>query len=159
MEKTLPRMLREVSLKYPDVPAQYTRTTKDGDFSFETYKQLFDTSQLFAAGLLALGTVREEKVGLISDNRKEWEQSDMGIMTIGACDVPRGCDASENDLKYILSFTEVKTCVVENSTQIKKIMNVKNDIPTLKQFIIFDQISEEVQSLCDASNVKIYLQI
>ena len=156
MEKTLPRMLREVSLKYPDVPAQYTRTTRDGDFSFETYKQLFDTSQLFAAGLLALGTVREEKVGLISDNRKEWEQSDMGIMTIGACDVPRGCDASENDLKYILSFTEVKTCVVENSTQIKKIMNVKNDIPTLKQFIIFDEISDEVQSLCDASNVKIY---
>ena len=69
MEKTLPRMLREVSLKYPDVPAQYTRTTRDGDFSFETYKQLFDTSQLFAAGLLALGTVREEKIGLISDNR------------------------------------------------------------------------------------------
>ena len=25
-----------------------------------------------------------------------------------------------------------------------------------KQFIIFDQISDEVQSLCDASNVKIY---
>lgn len=156
MEKTLPRMLREVSSKHPDVPAQYSRASKDGDFTFDTYKQLFDSSQLFAAGLLALGTVREEKIGLISDNRKEWEQADMGIMTIGACDVPRGCDASENDLKYILSFTEVKTVIVENSTQIKKILNVKADVPTLKQFIIFDEPSEEAVNRCKEENITLY---
>lgn len=153
MEKTLPRMLREVSQKYPDIPAQMTRISKEGDFETVTYKELYDNSQAFAGGLLALGTVRGEKVGLISDNRKEWEQADMGIMTIGACDVPRGCDASEKDLKYILSFTEVKTCIVENGFQIRKILNVKDEIPTLKRFIIFEEPTENEVKLCKEAKI------
>ena len=153
MEKTLPRMLREVSQKYPDIPAQMTRISKEGDFETVTYKELYDNSQAFAGGLLALGTVRGEKVGLISDNRKEWEQADMGIMTIGACDVPRGCDASEKDLKYILSFTEVKTCIVENEFQIRKILNVKDEIPTLKRFIIFEEPTENEVKLCKEAKI------
>lgn len=153
MEKTLPRMLREVSQKYPDIPAQMTRISKEVDFETVTYKELYDNSQAFAGGLLALGTVRGEKVGLISDNRKEWEQADMGIMTIGACDVPRGCDASEKDLKYILSFTEVKTCIVENEFQIRKILNVKDEIPTLKRFIIFEEPTENEVKLCKEAKI------
>ena len=153
MEKTLPRMLREVSQKYPDIPAQMTRISKEGDFETVTYKELYDNSQAFAGGLLALGTVRGEKVGLISDNRKEWEQADMGIMTIGACDVPRGCDASEKDLKYILSFTEVKTCIVENEFQSRKILNVKDEIPTLKRFIIFEEPTENEVKLCKEAKI------
>ena len=116
-------------------------------------KELYDNSQAFAGGLLALGTVRGEKVGLISDNRKEWEQADMGIMTIGACDVPRGCDATEKDLKYILSFTEVKTCIVENEFQIRKILNVKDEIPTLKRFIIFEEPTENEVKLCKEAKI------
>lgn len=153
MEKTLPRMLREVSNQYPDTTAQMYRAGKDGDFTPVTYKELFETSQAFAGGLLNLGTVREEKIGLISDNRKEWEQADMGIMTIGACDVPRGCDASEKDLQYILSFTEVKTCIVENSYQIKKILNVIKDIPTLKRFILFEEPAEDDVKACKAAKI------
>ena len=153
MEKTLPRMLREVSQKYPDIPAQMTRISKEGDFETVTYKELYDNSQAFAGGLLALGTVRGEKVGLISDNRKDWAQADMGIMTIGACDVPRGCDASEKDLKYILSFTEVKTCIVENEFQIRKILNVKDEIPTLKRFIIFEEPTENEVKLCKEAKI------
>lgn len=156
MENTLPKMLRDVSGKYPDVVAQLSRSEKDSDFSPVTYKELFELSQDFAGGLLSLNTVREEKIGLISDDRKEWQQADMGIMSIGACDVPRGCDASENDLKYILSFTEVRTVIVENSTQIKKILNVKDDIPTLKQFIIFDEPTDEAVSRCKDANVTMY---
>ena len=130
-----------------------TRISKEGDFETVTYKELYDNSQAFAGGLLALGTVRGEKVGLISDNRKEWEQADMGIMTIGACDVPRGCDATEKDLKYILSFTEVKTCIVENEFQIRKILNVKDEIPTLKRFIIFEEPTENEVKLCKEAKI------
>ena len=63
----------------------------------------------------------------------------MGIMAIGAIDVPRGCDATEKDLAYILSFADCKTVIAENSTQVIKIANLKDQIPTLKQFIIFDE--------------------
>lgn len=155
LDSTLPRMLRDVSKLHPDIVAQMSRVSKEDDFNSVTYKELFENSQNFAGGLLALGTVRDEKIGLISDNRKEWEQCDMGIMTIGACDVPRGCDASEKDLKYILSFTDVKTCVVENSYQVKKILNVKDDIPTLKRFIMFEEPSDEDKKLCKDAKIEL----
>ena len=77
----------------------------------------------------------------------------MGIVTIGACDVPRGCDATEKDLKYILSFTEVKTCIVENEFQIRKILNVKDEIPTLKRFIIFEEPTENEVKLCKEAKI------
>ncbi|MCR5612493.1 AMP-dependent synthetase/ligase [Treponema sp.] len=155
MERTLPKLLREVSIKYPDVVAQFSKNGRDGKFMPVSYKELFEFSQNFAGGLLALGTKRGEKIGLISDNRKEWEQADMGIMAIGAIDVPRGCDASAGDLKYILSFTEVKTVIVENSAQIKKIMSVKKEIPTIERFIIFDEVTDEAALLCKKGKVKI----
>lgn len=156
MEQTLPKMLREVSKKYSDVPSQYFKPARNGDFIPITYKSMFENSQNFAGGLLALGAIRAEKIGLISDNRKEWQQADLGIMSIGAIDVPRGCDASENDLKYILSFTEVKTVIVENSTQIKKIVSVIGEIPTLKQFIIFDDPTDECVKLCEDNKIKLF---
>lgn len=156
MEKTLPKILREVSSEYPDITAQLSRVSRNGTFAPVTYRELWENSQAFAGGLLNLGTERGEKVGLIADNRKEWEQADMGIMSIGACDVPRGCDASEKDLKAILSFTEVKTCIVENSFQIKKILNVKADIPTLKNFIVFDEPTEEDLGLCKNAKVNLF---
>ncbi|MCQ2611302.1 MAG: long-chain fatty acid--CoA ligase [Treponema sp.] len=155
MERTLPKIIREVSQKHPDVQAQLSRG-EDKEFYGTTYKEMFEASQKFAGGLLSLGTKREEKIGLISDNRKEWEQSDIGLLSIGAIDVPRGCDASVADLKYILSFTEVTSCIVENSAQIEKIMSVKDDIPTLKRFIIFDQPTDNAKDLCKKAKIDLY---
>ncbi|MBP5401866.1 MAG: AMP-binding protein [Treponema sp.] len=155
MEKTLPRIIRDVSLKHPDVPAQYERTGKKAPFAPVTFKQMFTNAKNFGAGLLSLGTEREEKIGIISDDRKEWQQADLGILCIGACDVPRGCDASVNDLKYILSFTDVKTCIAENSAQAKKIISVKSEIPTLKRFISFDDFDDETVELCKKTGVEV----
>lgn len=155
MEKTLPRVIREASQKYPDVAAQYFRPGRGKPFESVSFKEMFETSQNFAAGLLELGVVRGELIGMISDNRKEWQQADIGLLTIGASDVPRGCDASANDLKYILSYTEVKICIVENSSQIKKIVGVKSDIPALKTFIIFDEPNEEALGLAKDAGVEV----
>lgn len=155
MEKTLPKIIREVAQKYPDVAALCFRPGRGKPFESITFKDLFDKSQNFAAGLLELGVVRGDRIGMISDDRKEWQQADIGLLSIGACDVPRGCDASVNDLKYILSFTEVKICIVENLSQIKKIISVKSEIPILKYFIIFDEPNDEAKTLCKDAGVEL----
>lgn len=142
MEQTIPRLIRATANKYPKIPSQYSRN-KDGSFTPVTYSEMFAAAENFAAGLLSIGTKREEKIGLISDNRKEWEQADIGLLSIGAIDVPRGGDATVTDLKYILSFTECRTVIAENSTQVKKIIGIKNDLPCLKTLITFDDAKEE----------------
>ena len=142
-ENTLPKLLRRVANQYPNIPAQYSKN-KEGKFQEILYKELYEIAKNFGAGLIDLGIKRGDHIGLISDNRKEWFQADMGLMAIGAIDVPRGCDATEHDLRYILSFAECKTVIAENSNQIKKILGLKADLPLLERFICFEDVKEDV---------------
>ena len=155
MYQTLPQMLKERAELHPDVSAQYYKNGKS-DFLQISYKELYQTSLDFGAGLLSIGVQREDHIGLIADNRKEWQQSDMGIMAIGAIDVPRGCDATEKDLAYILSFADCKTVVAENSSQVIKIANLKDEIPTLKQLIIFDEPNDAALECVKQANLELY---
>ena len=83
MEQTLPKMFRKVAEQHPEIVAQYYHGP-DGNFIPVTYKDAYQNSLDFGAGLLSLGIKRGDRIGLISDNRKEWFQSDMGLMAIGA---------------------------------------------------------------------------
>lgn len=152
MEQTLPKMLRKVSSEFPEVVAQLSKQ-KDGNFAPVTYRELYNTALDVGAGLLSNGVVRGDLIGLISDNRKEWQQASMGIMSIGAIDVPRGCDATINDLEAILSITECKYMIAENVSQLKKILSIREKLPSLQKVIAFDMPSEEV--IEEASKVKI----
>lgn len=137
METTLPRLFRKRASEHPELAFQMSRC-KDGHFEPTTYKEAYENAVAFAGGLLAHGVAREEHIGLISDNRKEWEQADMGLLMLGAIDVPRGCDATSGDLEYILSFSECRRVIVENSAQVEKIIALKEKLPLVTELIMFD---------------------
>jgi long-chain acyl-CoA synthetase len=143
-EKTLPKILKAVAKKYPRVGAQYFRNAKGG-FDVVTYNSLLLIMLDFGAGLLASGIRRGDHIGLISDNRKEWFQADMGLMAIGAADVPRGCDVSERDLRFILSSAECKTVIAENTAQATRILGMKAVLPLLARLIVFDPAKKDTE--------------
>ncbi len=149
MEQTVPKLLRKSAMEWPETVAQFARK-KDGEFEPVTYRELYQKALDFGAGLLSIGIKRGDLIGLISDNRKEWLQADMGIMAIGATDVPRGCDATLMDLEAIFTITETKFIVTENSAQVKKILSIKEKIPFVKEIIVFDEPTEEI--LAEAKN-------
>lgn len=155
MEKTLPRMFRKITEQHPDVAFQMTRFS-DGHFEPTTYKEAYENILNFAGGLLELGVQRGEHIGLISDNRKEWQQADLGLLTLGAVDVPRGCDATIGDLEYILSFAETKFVIAENSKQIQKILGLKEKLPLLKTLISFEEPSEADFTASSEKSVELY---
>lgn len=152
MESTIPKIIKEVAKNYPEIVAQRYKD-KDGNFLPVTYTELIQKAYDCGAGFLSLGLGREDHIGLISENRAEWFQCDLGIMGIGACDVPRGCDATEKDIQYILSFAECKTVVAENNSQVKKILSVKSGIPTLNRIISFDSIEKATADACKEAGI------
>lgn len=152
---TLPKMLRRVAEKYPEVNAQYTRN-KAGDFDPTNYHDLYQNVLDFAGGLLEHGVTRGERIGLISDDRKEWQQADMGLLALGCVDTPRGCDASETDLAYILSFAECRIVIAENTTQVKKILNIKKSVPTLEAICAFDPVDESEKKRVTDMGLRFY---
>lgn len=155
MEQTVPKMLRKSAAEWPEVAAQYSRL-KDGEFEPISFRQLYQAALDFGAGLLDIGVKRGTLVGLIADNRKEWLQADMGIMSIGAIDVPRGCDATAQDLEAIFSITECEYSIAENSVQIKKLLSLKDKIPSIKTIISFDKATPEALADAEKAGVKIY---
>lgn len=155
MEQTVPKMLRKSATEWPEVAAQFSRK-KDGEFEPITYRELFQASLDFGAALLSIGIKRGDLIGLISDNRKEWLQADMGIMAIGAIDVPRGCDATLIDLEAIFSITETKYIVTENSAQVKKILSIREKIPFVQKIIVFDEPTEDALQEAKDCNVELF---
>ena len=144
-EETLPKILRKSAEKWPEVSAQLSHD-KFGGYAENNYHDFFQMALDFGGALAELGIKRGDKIGLIADNRKEWEQADMGILSLGAIDVPRGCDATENDLSYILSFAEVQTVITENEAQVKKLLHIHDSTPTVKTIISFDEVDESASA-------------
>ncbi|MBQ9237741.1 MAG: long-chain fatty acid--CoA ligase [Treponema sp.] len=155
MEQTIPKMLRAVAAEFPETAAQRSRTA-DGDFEATSYRELYQAALDFGAALMDIGVQRGQLVGLIADDRKEWLWADMGIMGIGAIDVPRGCDVTLIDLEKILSFTECSLVVTENSTQVHKLLSLHDALPALKRIIVFDEIKDDVAQSAAAADIELY---
>jgi long-chain acyl-CoA synthetase len=141
MEQTLPLMLRERARAIPSVVAQYAKDTA-GHFQPKTYRQFYDEIRYTALGLLELDVKRRDHIGLISDNRQEWIVTDFAILSLGAADIPRGCDSTEQEIAYILGITECTLCFVENQKQILKILARRGDLPLLDRIISYDPLDE-----------------
>lgn len=152
---TVPKMVRKSVEQWSEIPAQYKRHS-NGEFEPVTYRDMFQIGLDFGAALLNLGIKREDKIGLISDNRAEWQQADLGIMSIGAIDVPRGCDATLIDLEKILFLTETEVVIAENNSQVNKIISLKEKLPAIKTLIVFEnEVKEEVVEAANKAGIKI----
>jgi long-chain acyl-CoA synthetase len=154
MANTLAQMFLERVRSYPDLPAQYS---KDGgsEFRSRSFTELLSDVKVFAAGLLELGMARGEHVGLISDNRREWLVADLAILGMGAADVPRGCDATEQEIQYILDFSECRIVILENERQLAKIVARKAGMPKVATALLFDPPSAEAKARAESAGLAV----
>lgn len=137
MAQTIPLMFIEKAKAQPSVAAQFTKDSS-GEFAPISYGELLADVESFAAGLAAIGVARGDRVGIISDNRREWLVSDLAILGLGAADVPRGCDATEDEIAYILSFSECALAILENERQLAKLLSRRERLGALKRVLLFD---------------------
>ena len=154
MAQTVPLLFLEQAKANPDIVAQYV---KDGSGEFKpiSYAELAEGVKRFAAGLLELGLARGDRVGLISDNRREWMVSDLAILGLGAADVPRGCDATEGEIAYILGFSECRLALLENEKQLRKIIARKAEMPLLTTALLFDPPADGAKREAEAAGIAI----
>ena len=152
---TVPKMIFGTAEKHPEIIAQYKRINK-GEFEPILYREMVQLALDFGAALLNMGVKRGQPIGLISDNRAEWQHANIGIMLIGAVDVPRGCDATLIDLEKILSITESEFVIVENNSQVNKIIQLKEKLPHIKNVISFEKdIKEDVMNAANDSDFEL----
>ncbi len=119
---------------------------KAGVFQPIKWGELYETARQLGAGLLSLQVKRNDHIGIISDNRKEWLMADMAMLAIGCADVPRGSDSMPNEIAYILKHANCAVSFVENETQYQKLLGIKPSLPSLETIVVMD---EDFETLAD----------
>ena len=91
--------------------------------------------------LLRIGVQKDDKIALIStNNRSEWSIMDIGILQIGAQNVPVYPTISEADYEYILNHSGASYCFVSDAEVLRKVNLIKSNVPNLKEVFSFDTI-------------------
>lgn len=134
----LPLLFKSRAEICPDLTAQVSKD-KRGTFRAYSFKTVYDEILSFAAALKDIGITKGTHTALISDNRKEWLIADFALLSLGAVDVPRGCDSTAAELQYIISFADCTYGVFENMAQLDKVLKKKP--PLLKTAIVLDDLT------------------
>ena len=124
--KTIVELLEVSARKYAN--NQYLLEKKADKYEAITYKETKEQAYRVAAGFLALGIKKGDRVALLSEARTDWVISELGVLNTGAVSVPLSITLREGaDLKFRLDHSESKWVIVSN-LQLDKINSIKNDL-------------------------------
>ncbi len=117
---------------------------KVGDSWTETsFKKTRDEGRILAAGFMALGLKKGEKVSLLSEGRNLWIMTELGILYAGGVDVPLSFKLeSDYDLTFRINHSD-SVYVVASEGEIHKIRRVIGKCPAVKKVILLDDIPLE----------------
>ncbi len=116
-------------------------TKHDGKWVSTSTQEYIDQANTISRGLLRLGIQPNDKIAIISmSSRTEWNIMDIGILQLGAQNVPIYPTISQEDYKYILNHSGAKYCFVSCNEVLEKVNAIKAEVPLLKEVYSFDKL-------------------
>jgi len=112
---------------------------KDNEWVKISNTEFIEQVNKTSKGLIALGVQPGEKVGLISENRVEWNILDFAIQQIEAVVVAIYPNISTSDYSYIFNHAEIKNCIVSSKKLYTKILAIQDDCPQLNSIFSLDK--------------------
>ncbi|HEX9481321.1 MAG TPA: AMP-dependent synthetase/ligase [Solirubrobacteraceae bacterium] len=114
------------------------RYKRDGDWHDVSYAALGEIVQEIGLGLIDVGIERGERVCILGNTRPEWTYADMAATSVGAVVVPIYQTNSPEECLWVLSDSGAVAIVVEDESQLAKIVEIKDRVPNLRTVIIMD---------------------
>ncbi|MBC2606897.1 AMP-dependent synthetase/ligase [Pelagicoccus albus] len=133
----LAEIYRLAADRYEDLPAFAARLRK-GEFKPVSYRDLYDFGLYLGSALIELGVKSRDHVGLLSDNRVEWNIADYAILMCGAADVPRGTDVTNQEIEYILRHSDSKLVFVENAKLLERVIRIMPKLDRVEHLVLMD---------------------
>lgn len=116
-------------------------TKVNGEWISTSTKEYIAKANAISRGLLKLGVKPGDKIGIISStNRTEWNILDVGILQIGATNIPIYPTISKEDYEYIFNHAEITHCFLSDIELYNKAIAIRDNVPTLKEIYSFDEI-------------------
>jgi long-chain acyl-CoA synthetase len=116
-------------------------TKQNGEWIKTSTQEYIDNANAISRALLRLGVNKNDKIAVIStNNRTEWNITDIGILQTGAQNVPIYPTISEDDYEYILNHSGAIYCFISDSEVLRKINLIRDKVPYLKEVYSFNSI-------------------
>ncbi len=134
--KTIIQLLESSATKYADNP--YVLEKRTDHYEALTFRQTREETYKVAAGLIALGIKKGDRIALISEARTDWVLSEFGILHAGAINVPTSILLKEGvDLKFRLDHSDARMVIV-SASQLEKLNSVRKELEKLEKVILLD---------------------
>lgn len=124
----------------------FLREKVNGVWVETTFEQTRCEAYRAAAGLMALGLEKGERVALLSEGRNLWVIGELGILYAGGVNVPLSQKLEEaNDLLFRIRHSDARFVMV-SAGQLKKIRTVVAQVPQVEKVIVFDDNVELLEN-------------
>ena len=136
-EKTMNDVFRNRVKKYGNRLA--IEKKMGGVWQGATWNEYYERARAAGLGLWSLGVRKGNMVSILSENRLEWLYADMGSLGIGVCVIPVYPTLVSEEIEYIINNSESKVIVPENKTQLKKILEIVDNCPSIEKIIVMEE--------------------
>ena len=143
MNKMVPTRLFEfIEFQNEHAPLEKSFTTKyDGKWESLSTEEFISQSRAISRALVSMGIKAGDKIAMISsNNRSEWSIMDVGLLTLGAINIPIYPTISSKDYEYILNHSESLYCFVSDQEVYDKVKAIQKNVNSLKKVYSFDKI-------------------
>ena len=136
------RLFEFIEYQKEYAPLEKAFTTKyNGAWESVSSSDFLDQSRAISRALIGMGIKAGDKIAMISsNNRTEWSVIDVGLLTLGAVNIPIYPTISAKDYEYILNHSESLYCFVSDQEVYDKVNAIQKNIKSLKKVYSFDQI-------------------
>lgn len=141
MEPT--RLFDLIEYQYQKHPLEDALAYKEGNqwkkYSTSAVINIIDA---VSSGFLNLGLAKNDKVGIVSNNRPEWNFIDLALQQIGAVSVPMYPTITEKDYRYIFEDSELKYVFFSDTVLYQKVKAASEGLEQIKGIYSFDSLTD-----------------
>ena len=128
--------------QFSDRPFLWEKNLDTNQWEQTTYAETLAKAKRIAAGLMALGVQKGEKISYLSEGRDMWVIGELGVLYAGAVNVPLSIKLEEaNDLVFRVKHSDSKY-VITSKFQLHKIRTILPECPMVEKVILFDEVED-----------------
>ena len=132
--------------EYAENPFLWEKNLDTNVWEPTTYTGTLRQAKRIAAGLMALGVQKGEKVSYLCEGRNMWVIGELGVLYAGAVNVPLSIKLEEaNDLVFRVKHSDSKY-VITSKFQLPKIRAILPECPMVEKVIIFDEVEDKKEN-------------
>lgn len=119
------------------------KVKRGGAWVPSTFDDFYRGAAAIATYLLDCGIAAGDKIGIVGGTRPEWCISDFGCLLAGGVSVGAYTTLAPAQLAYILDHADARIAIVEGTSEIEKILEMKSSLPKLERVIVWDTKGSE----------------